>query len=267
MQRPLPEVAGEGGRLLGLLRGQRIEGFEKSFKMSRGALLGERALVGVPRRGAQPEALLRICRALSMPAPYLAAFAEGLPAADIVHFGYEDSPTGWLYKVYLEYAARVQKAGKGDAPFLLHLAYKWDARDPERRAVARYECFPGIETKEILARLRQLYAGQPDAPSLAAASGIASLVAARGGEAPMYLEVAEEGNPRASFDLNLHPAELSLAEVESFLRDLQRRYAIAEDDFAALWQRVRSEKLGHVAGGRSRDGGDFFTVYHEVRGG
>ena len=266
MQRPLPEVAGEGGRLLGLLRGQRIEGFERSFKMSRGALLGERALVGVPRRGARPESLVGICRALSMPAPYLAAFAEGLAAADIVHFGYEDGPSGWLYKVYLEYAARVQGTGRGSAPFLLHLAYKWDALNPERRAVARYECFPGIGTGEILARLRQLYAGQPDAPSLAAASGIASLAAARG-EAPMYLEVAEEGNPRASFDLNLHPAELRLGEVEPFLRDLQRRYAIAEDGFSPHWQRVRGEKLGHVAGGRSRDGSDFFTVYHEVGGG
>ena len=266
MQRPLPEVAGEGGRLLGLLRGQRIEGFERSFKMSRGALLGERALVGVPRRGARPESLIGICRALAMPAPYLAAFADGLAAADIVHFGYEDSPSGWLYKVYLEYAARVYGAGKGGAPFLLHLAYKWDALAPERRAVARYECFPGIETSEILVRLRQLYAGQPDAPSLAAASGIASLVAARSGEAPMYLEVAEEGNPRASFDLNLHPAGLRLSEVEPFLRDLQCRYAIAEDGFSPLWQRVRGEKLGHVAGGRSREGDDFFTVYHEVSG-
>jgi tryptophan halogenase len=266
VQRPLPEVAGEGGRLLGLLRGQRIEGFERSFKMARGALLAERALVGVPRRGAAPESLVGICRALAMPAPYLAAFSEGLAAADIVHFGYEDSPSGWLYKVYLEYAARLQGAGKGGGPVLLHRAYKWDARDPERRAVASYECFPGIETAEILARLRQLYAGQPEAPSLAAASGIATLVAARGGKAPMYLEVVEQGNPRASFDLNLHPAELRLSQVESFLRDLQRRYAIAEDVFAPLWQRVRGEKLGHVAGGRGRDGGDFFTVYHEARG-
>ena len=253
--------------MLGLLREQRVEGFERSFKMSRGALLGERALVGVPRRGARPESLVGICRALSMPAPYLVAFAEGLAAADIVHFGYEESASGLLYKVYLEYATRVYGAGKGGAPLLLHLAYKWDSLDPERRAIARYECFPGITTREILARLRQLYAGQPDAPSLAAASDIASLVSARGGEVPMYLEVTEEGNPRASFDLNLHPAGLCLEEVEPCLRDLQRRYAIAEGGFSALWQRVRTEKLGHVAGGRSRDGGDFFTVYHEVSGG
>ncbi len=262
MQRPIPQVAGDGGRLLGLLRGQRFEGFEKSFKMARGSLLAERVLFGVPRAGADPASLAGVCRALAMPEPYLAAFEGGLAEADTVHFGFE-AGEGLLYKVYLEYARRYHGAPRGGPPVVLHHAYKWDASDPRRRAVARYECFPGLPAAGIRARLAALY-GHRGAPSQAAACAALDLAGRRSVKPLMYLEVAEEGNPRASFDLNLHPADLRVADLEAGLRELQQRYAIAEDAFEPVWENVRGQALGHVAGGTSRGGGDFFTVYHGV---
>jgi hypothetical protein len=32
-----------------------------------------------------------------------------------------------------------------------------------------------------------------------------------------------------------------------------------------MFDQVRSEKLGHLSGGTSREGREFLTVYHEVR--
>jgi len=263
VQRAIPEV-GEGGRLRELLRGQRLEGYEKSFKLSHGTLLAERVLVGVPRAGARPESLVDVCRHLAMPSSYLDAFAQGLGEADTVHFGYEEDGDRLLYKAYLEYARRFHRAKAGDAPLLLHLAYKWDARRPERRAIARYEYFPGLAAAGMLARMERIYPGRADAPSLRAAREVIALATAVAGEPPMYLEAAEEGNPRSSFDINVHPAGLRVARIESFLRDLQAQYEIPESRFAPVWARTRDERLGHVSGGTSRDGGDFFTVYHEV---
>lgn len=275
MQRPVPQV-GDQGRLLRLLQGQRIEGFEKSFKMAPGALLGGRILVGVPRASASAASLIAICEKLAMPRRFLEAFGQGIEAADTIHFGFEENAPDLLYKAYLEYASRFHQASgrpatasapipaTSGAPILLHLAYKWDAHDPARGAVARYHCHPHLPLAALKQRLEGVCAGSPDGRVLRAANGIVEMAASRATEPLMYLDVTEEGNPRASFDVNVHAADIRLREIEPQLRDMQRHFAIPADGFERLWAAVGDEKLGHVSGGRSRDGGEFLTVYHEA---
>jgi hypothetical protein len=265
VQREIPEVGAaprEGGLLLRLLQDERCEGWEKSFKLAPGRLLDERLLLGIPRPGAQPAALAAVCEQLAMPPQFLAAFRAGLADADTVHFGFEDGDSGLLYKVYLEHVRRL--AQPGTAPVLLHLAYKWDPRDPERRAVARYVCHRGLDTDGILARLAACYGGSCGAAH-ELVSGVVRLAAGRASEPLMYLDVAEEGNPRRSFDINLHPAALRLRDIEVQLHALQRHYAVPASRFEQLLDMVRGEKLGHLSGGISRDGQEFVTLYHEAR--
>ena len=250
--------AGDGGRLLALLREFPSEGYERSFKMTAGALFAERVLLGIPRSAARDEALVRACEALSMPVPFLDAFRNGLPGADTVHFGYERAGASLLYKVYLEFARRLEGASAG-VPLLLHLAYKWEPRDPGRRTLARYECIPGLTIAQILARL-----AQTDGPAAEVAGDIVALAAERASEPLMYLDVKEDENARLSFDVNVHAAGMRLREVEPQLRSARQRFGVPRQAFEQLWDRIESETLGHVAGGRGRDGVAFLTLYHAV---
>jgi len=262
VQRAAPEVGGaqgsDGGRLAGLLRDLPCEGFERSFKLLPGALLADRVLFGIPRAAVAAPALLRICTSLAMPAPFLEAIGEQLAGADTVHFGHESGGAGIIYKVYLEFSRRLAGAHAGE-PILLHLAYKWDAVEPERRAVARYVCHPGLPVADILSRITKM-GGDLAAP----VEAVVTLAADRASEPLMYLEVSEDGNPRASYDVNVHAAGLRLRDVEPQMRLAQRRLSIPGAAFERQWTAVQGEKLGHLAGGRSRDGAPFMTVYHQV---
>ena len=256
--------AGEGGLLLQLLKGRRLEGFEKSFKMANGTLLCNRYLLGIHRNDATPASLCELCERLAMPAPQLAAFRENLPGANTVHFGFEGHASGGMYKVYLEYAGRLPgtHAGGGTAPVLLHLAYKWDALDRSKCTVAKYVCHPRLSTAGILARLADLYSGHANRRSFEAARGIIEFAASRTREALMYLEVSEEGNPRSSFDINLHEAGLRLQDIDHWLSALRLHFSIPPDRFERMFAQVSAANLGHVSGGISREGGDFMTVYY-----
>ncbi len=255
-----------GESILGLLRGYRTEGFERSFKMSAGRLLGDRFLAGIHKSDISPAALYGICARMEMPAPWLESMKPHAEAANAFHFGYEGQGEGGLCKVYLEFAQQLARvpAGRPEAPakILLHLAYKWDASNPAKGTIARYECLPGLSLAEIRQRTAILYAGQLGSPSRQAVQEIVDASARRAKSPPMYLEVGEEGNPRASFDINLHEAEMSVAEIAPILERLRDDYAIPAARFAAVSDAAKTARLGHISGGISREGGDFLTVYY-----
>ena len=269
-----PESSGRsdlenGSRLLQLLGVRPLGGFEKSFKMSRGSLLSNRYLAGLSRRRILASWIAEVCRRIDMPEDYLAAFEVQFPRADAVHFGFEQGECSSIYKVYLEFTRALLRAGNGaNETVLLHLAYKWDVRgdvrEPARRAVARYECHPGLATEAALARMADLYSGYDGQGSLSAVGEILALASRRSSEPLMYLEVSEKGNPRRSFDINVHPADLRVKDIEPMLLRLQGNYAVPAAPFGELFERVGQQKLGHVSGGTSRDGADFVTVYYEA---
>ena len=256
MHGAVPEVASASARLAALLRGLPLEGVERSFKMARGAILGDRLLAGFGRDRVGTGWTLDACRQLGMPSEYLDAFAAELGAADVVHLGCEVSEAGVLHKAYLEFPRRL--AGPGTHPRVLHVAWKWDAAEPSRRAVARYRCLPDLTLPAISGRIKELDPG----PSGTLLQDVAALCAARSPEPLMYLEVGEEGNPRASFDLNVHAAGLALREVEPQLRGLRAHFDIPVDAFEACFGPARAARLGHLSGGRSRSGAPFATIYY-----
>jgi hypothetical protein len=263
-----PKAGCTGDLLLRLLHGRRLEGFERSFKMAEGTLLADRYLVGIQKSEIVPVSLFDICTRIGMPEQYLADCKEQLPQASTIHFGFEGAERGGIFKVYLEFGARLARP-RADArgyagPVLLHLAYKWSAADPALCTVARYHCHPGLSIDAMLARMAELYGAGKERTSFEAARSVINLAGSRCSDPLMYLEVSEEGKPRASFDVNLHEAGIRLHEIEAPLTRLCERYAISSDEFMRVWERVRFDKLGHISGGIDREGGDFFTVYHEA---
>lgn len=257
--------AERAGRLLARLQTEPLEGYEKSFKMSAGRLLGNRFLVGIPAAQMTPSKLFAICGELDMPGDFLSRLRDELGGTDTIHFGFEEGPGSGLFKLYLEYWNRLDGArAGGEESVLLHRAFKWDALDHGRRAVADYRCFLRLSREQTLQRIAGIY--RDDAhPAFGLARQLVALAAARTSEKLMYLEVSEEGNPRASFDLNFHAADFRLREIEPQLIAMSRHYALPAAQFAGLWSGIAERTLGHLSGGLSRDGRDFMTIYYDPR--
>lgn len=263
MHGALPQVDG-AERLFALLRDAPREGIERSFKLAAGTLLGERWLVGLPLARTDEARVLALCRELGMPGAYAEEFRAALPEARVAHFGSEASAEGLLYKAYLEFPDRL--AAREAGPVVLHVAWKWDAARPARRSVATYRCHPGLSLRGAFERMDALYGDAAGGAGLALLKDIAALAGGRTAEPLMYLEVNEEGNARASFDLNVHAAELRMRDVEPQLRGLRAHFRIPPAVFEAACAPVRGAPLGHLSGGRSRAGTEFATIYFTGEG-
>jgi hypothetical protein len=258
--------ADKARELLAALKDIPLAGFDRSFKMTEKLLLGHRFLLGVRKEQIDVDKLWGICAGMGMPGEYAEAFAKGLPAANTVHFGFEENENGCVYKVYLEFWARLNEHTRSNATggALLHLAFKWDALDDRKRAVTRYVCHPHLSVADILARMAGTYAGHADQTSCEIAQEIVKLAAPRfANGAPMYLEVCEADNPRLSFDINLHQANLKLQDVHHLLSRMARHYAIPSDPFEEFYSRIEDSALGHISAGIDRHGRDFLTTYYE----
>jgi hypothetical protein len=258
-------------RMLALVRALGVSfGFEKSFKLSPGSVQDERVILGVRTERAPREALLRICRELGMSTAHLEQFEARLPEANTVGFGFEGGREGGAYKVYLEFwdrvVERVRRESSKPAPQVLFLGYKWPVRGRGRSALAEYTCHPLLSVEAIARRLAALY--PRDSPSLAAAQEILQLAAARLGanDSFVYVEAAEQGNPRRSFDLNFYKAGLRVADLRAPLSRLCERYSISSARLEALLGESAARPFGHLSGGLGREGEDFLTVYYEIEG-
>jgi hypothetical protein len=246
-------------------------GFEKSFKLSAGGVRADRLILGVTRSLADPQALMEACRGLGMPGVQLAQFAERLPEANTVGFGFEGGERGGAYKVYLEFwdrlRARVRRDPRDVSPATLFLGFKWQVADNSRSSLATYTCHPLLSVQGIERRLRQLYQGHGGDPSLHTALEIVGIAARHVPEDSfVYVEATEEGNPRKSFDLNLYKAGLRVGDLRPVLSSLADRYAIAREEFERIEAQTAERPFGHLSGGLGRDGSDFLTVYYELEG-
>jgi tryptophan halogenase len=258
------DASDRAGRLLSWLHTQGLEGYEKSFKMSARTLLENRFLAGLSAERLPPARLFEICHDLGMPNELVARLERELAGADSLHFGFEEGHDSAIFKLYLEYWTRLNPARqRRDESVLLHLALKWDAQDVKRFTVASYTCFPCLSREQTIARIGAMYQGVSGHPSSKLAQQLIGLAAVRTSEQLMYLEVSEEGNPRASFDLNLHAAGFRLADIEPQLMAMVRGYSIPPEQFASLWRDIADKLLGHLSGGLSRDGQDFVTIYYD----
>jgi len=86
------------------------------------------------------------------------------------------------------------------------------------------------------------------------------------GNKMLYMEMMEDKSPRKSFDINLYRANLRLEELYPILLDMCGSFSIPSGEFHSVYNPVKSEILGHLAGGIDREGRDFLTIYHGVEG-
>ena len=242
--------------------------FESSCEFLERKLLGNRFLLGFEKRmiHQNPDGkILDICGKMNMPKDFLVALLENLPEAKIVGFGFGEEGETFIVKAYLEFGDRFYRAIKTNRykpePYLSHLGFKWHADDSNKKALTKYTCFPGYSSQEILERLDDFYKDKNSSP-LEIIRGILTLAASRiGTEKFLYLDVKEENNPRLSFDINLYAANLQMKEIYSFLLEMCRYYSIPSEQFHNLYESMKTQIFGHLAGGVDREGRDFLTIY------
>jgi hypothetical protein len=243
--------------------------FERSFKMSAGRVLKDRFLLIVDKdeiRGSPGERLVSIGRDLQMPADFLELLEAKLPESNPVDFGFEADGEACVYKAYLDFLPQWNQelaAGAQPAePRLMFLGFKWDALGSGAKALTKYTWTPRISFDDIRKRVSDLLEHDASGGSYELFAEFLEIFEGRTtAESVYYLDVAEDGNPRRSFDLNAYSAGLRLADLDSLLMKACSHYAIPAPGFRALFEQVKDRPFGHLSGGIDRKGKSFLTIY------
>jgi len=268
---PTPDAPSPRARLLCALAeetGVRF-GREDSFKLAHGRLLSQRFMLGIPTHGLGSQQILDWCERLGMPPRLRSDFAAQLPHANLVFLGLEDGADEGIFKIYLEFWDKVReqvlRSGQNH-PQLLHMGYKWRAGGADTQGrIARYTCFPRLGLQDILDAMSAIYTSGADCLSRELALAMVRKAAAANPHTLfLYVEVAEEDNPRRSFDINLYKSGLLLDDIRPELDALAQHFGLCDKAFHALLERTARQPLGHLSGGVDRAGEEFITVYYET---
>ena len=242
--------------------------FERSLSFQNQALQTDRFLLGFEKRQIGPNAdekIVHACMQMGMPEDFLDVLLKHLPAAKIVGFGFGEDKDSCIIKAYLELGAPFYRAGSSvqrSDSYLSHIGLKWDADDRSRKALARYTCFPGGTNREVQKHLSEGFYGGTASGPLEFVTGILEVAATKDLNLRFdLLNVTEDNNPRASYDINVYGANLQLNAIQTFLLSICRYYRIPEETFGNHYEKVKNHILGHIAGGKHRNGQDFLTLY------
>ena len=247
-------------------------GYEQSFKMLDNIMLSDRFLLGISRKEIayrSQERILGICERMNMPQSLMEVFRQCLPDVNYVHFGFEGDRDACLYKVYVEFwdsiREEVQATKSFTRPYILHLGFKWDPFDNERKALTRYTWYPRLTGEEMIERASAIADPDKHGHVLETARDLINIALQRMSYRDiLYLEVSEQGNPRKSFDINVYRGGLQVGELYGLLARLGQHYKLDHAEFHRFYSGIMTNRFGHISGGISREGRDFCTVYHGV---
>lgn len=239
---------------------------ERSFRIARESLQANRFLLSIGSRELPPDARARawaICQHMGIPMGLQARFEDEFTRADHLHFGFEGEPGKVICKLYLERtvtgleAARSRETGE---PALQYVAFKWNT-EREEHFVSHYHWHAGLSPDAIEKRLMGLCAAAPPGMLDIAGAVVKAAAARLPSERLLYLEVTEEGQRRHSFDLNVYDARLLVRELQATLFAMRDHFDVRPGQFQVLYDQIKTQRMGHLAGGVHRDGQHFFNLY------
>lgn len=254
--------------LVRLVNGIPLFGVEKSVKLGPGELLRDRFLLGLKPEAWPRVQLEQLRDALAMPAHSYASMRADLNRANFLGLAYESGPEQRIFKTYVEFpvpARRLPGPTPGSvAAHLIYHGYKWDPDRAAETALTRYWWAPELTLPEIAHNITRHQAAIGRAEVRGAVEAIVALAAQRcDARRFQYIEAREGENPRVSYDLNIYPAQLTLADAAAPLHAAARALAVDEAALANLLAEAGDRLLGHVSAGTDRRGRDFLTLYYE----
>ena len=192
-------------------------------------------------------------------------------AANLVLLGFDLNETQPIYKVYLEFWEQIQ-AHKGsiansNQAQLMHKGFKWACLEPNKTNITEYHYQPGLDQGNIRQQVSGVFQ-QQDSYCHNSAQNIIDLAYSNASQHAtngdfIYLKVSEGNNLRNSFDINLYPAKLNVASIESEIVQLASQLEIEQVQVSRLMSLVRDKALGHISSGIGRSGQQYLTVYYE----
>ena len=233
---------------------------ERSFAVRLGELCTNRFLLSVSVGeipGGVREKILSVCRHMEMPSVQIELVGRHLSATRVLHLGFEERLKERFYKIYLE--QDTPTAAVARKPILQHLGLKWDALNPSRHMLTRYTWYPALSVAAIRQRVSEICGikGRTITEEL-----IDFVVGPIAKWDLRFLEAAESGNSRRSFDLNLYDAGIRLADIKPFLVRMWDHYRVEPAKWQSVFEADCRETLGHLSGGVHRSGEQFFNVYY-----
>jgi len=256
--------------LFSLLDNIPLEGQEASFKMSYQLFLKIRFLIGIRTDHIHWHHLESICRQMDMPDACLTPFKTRLSDANVVLFGFEESPTHCIYKVYLEFLETnnsIIKENICKRPLIQYIGFKWDAFNNKQYVITTYHWFPFISKNDMFERLECLFSKESNPDKVWVIKNIIQMSINGINHAPrpyIYLEATDETGRRQSFDINLYHARLTIAQLHPFIHQIMEAYNIDKKTWQAFLRQIENKTFGHISGGYSNQGEDFLTVYYEI---
>lgn len=242
-------------------------GYERSFKLTKGAISPNRYLLGVESGLLNDHLLSNICQQLNIPEILLTDLLDKRSHANVVLFGFDENAHSPIFKVYLEYwdhiRAHIAEAGTVKTPQLMHRGYKWSCFEPEQHRITNYYYDKKSGLNELHHAIESAFI-TPGSPVCAHSKAIVETCHARDPKAELiYLNVSEPDSARNSFDINLYPANLKLSEISTQLRLAAAHLEIDSELIERLLRLVADKPLGHISAGCDRGGQEYLTIYYE----
>lgn len=240
--------------------------FERSFRLSSKGLFSNRCLLSVTKDAISQspnKSIVSLCQELQMPDDVLTEVQRELEAVSFVHWGWEKHAEQLLYKFYLEHPIVDIAAEQPNGTQLLHRAFKWNPLFPEHTVRTEYRLHPDLVLGEIKHQLASFYQNGTSTQTQWIANSILEKTAEKiRAQDIQFLEVAEDGNQRNSFDLNLYDANLAIGDLRSEILAMANAFQLSEIKTNAFLDQINHHAAGHLAGGTHRNGSEFFNVYY-----
>lgn len=272
-QRPIHAVTGPtrifADRLLKLVVNLPLKGIERSLKCAPGQLFDQRFLLGLAPACWRPELLSGIRSELGMPPAMWELFAQLIGQANFLGLAFELGANGCVYKAYLEFpvlVARHQYQPNGNnPPALLYKGFKWQPTSSEHQVFTDYHWTPQLPRDAIEMQLRTHLAPLTHATVRTLVDDIVEQACTRTSDQGLTcLEVSEAMTSRSSFDLNVYPAGISVAQITGRLTDVGQQFGLDSAQLASALKADKDQILGHISAGCDRNGQDFLTLYYDV---
>jgi hypothetical protein len=203
--------------------------------------------------------VLAIARMLKAPERHLQSISRFFFGAAYVHFGLEYGGSIVIGKCYLELPPPMTTARSSGR--LQFLGFKWSINAASIAVVTRYRMlrFAGWQDVTALMEVQSGPALRPVMQSLMSVVCVRDLARC---QAPVVLEVEEEGSDRKSLDLNVYDLQFVMSDLADSI-DAAAGILNLDRNAVEEWLVVNAKSpIGHLAAGLGRDQQSFFTIYH-----